>query len=110
MRIPILSLAFACGALMAADSPDLSQPQIDDIIQKFAAKETAFAKARESYTYRQTSRVLDLDQGGQTVGRWEEVVDIVFPDGKRSERVVRAPVSTLTNFDLGPDDIKDLRD
>ncbi len=95
--------------LLAADAP-LSQQQIDDIIQKFAAKEAEFAAARANYTYRQTSRVLDLDDGGNTVGKWEEVVDIQFsPEGKRSEKVVRAPVPNLRNFQMDPEDLQDLR-
>src|SRR5258707_1998633 len=87
----------AQGALdhaLGADTAPPSQAQIDDIIQKFAAKEADFARERENYTYRQTARVLDLDEGGNTVGRWEEVSDIIFnADGKRNEHVVRAPVS-----------------
>jgi hypothetical protein len=108
MRVIAIAL-FSATALLAADAA-LSQSQIDDIIQKFAAKESEFAKARENYTYRQTSRVLDLDEGGNTVGKWEEVVDIVFsPEGKRTEHVVRAPVPNLRNFQMDPEDLVDLR-
>ena len=42
-------------------------------------------------------------------GKWETVSDIVFDtDGKRSEKVVRAPVSTLHNILLTPEDLEDL--
>jgi hypothetical protein len=103
-------MILAGSALLAADSQELSQTQIDEIIQKFAARETEFAKARENYTYKQTARVLDLDRGGATVGRWETVSDIVFDTGgKRTEHVVRAPVSNLLNFYLGPEDLEDLK-
>jgi hypothetical protein len=109
MRVLGLILLGA-GALLAADTTEPTPAQIDDIIQKFAAKEADFARARENYTYRQTARVLDLDEGGNTVGRWEEVSDIIFnADGKRTEHVVRAPVSTLRNFNLSPEDIQDIR-
>jgi hypothetical protein len=109
MRILGLTL-LSMAAMFAADSGNLSQTQIDEIIRKFAAKESEFAKAREGYTYRQTSRVLDLDEGGNTVGKWEEVVDIVFtPEGKRTEHVVRAPVPNLHNFQMDPEDLQDLR-
>jgi hypothetical protein len=112
MRRFILGLAVAGSfGIFAADLPDPSQAQIEDIIQKFAAKEADFRRARGNYTYRQTARVLDLDDSGATVGKWEEVSDIVFtPEGKRTERVVRAPVQTLKNFQLDPGDIQDLRD
>src|ERR1700676_3609110 len=87
---------------------DLSQAQIDDIVQKFAAKETQFSKAREAYTYRQTARIQELDDGGAITGRWETVSDIVFTaDGKRTERVVRSPVPSLKNITLTPEDMED---
>jgi len=115
MRKALLAAATAAllsGVLGAANtSEDLSQAQIDDIITKFAAKEAEFQRARGNYTYRQTARVLDLDQSGNPVGKWEMVSDIVFtPEGQRTERVVRAPVETLKNFNLDPGDIQDLRD
>jgi hypothetical protein len=106
----IALLVAGAGMLPGADATEPTQAQIDDIIQKFAAREADFARARENYTYRQTARVLDLDEGGNTVGRWEEVSDIIFnADGKRNEHVVRAPVSTLRNFNLSPEDIQDIR-
>lgn len=90
---------------------DLSPAQQDEIIQKFAAKETEFSKAREVYTYRQTARIQVLDDGGTPRERWEMVSDIVFSgEGKRSEKVVRAPVSTLQSIILTPEDLADMRD
>jgi len=82
----------------------------EEIIRKFAAKEAEFAKARENYTYRQTVKIQELSPGGSPGGVHEMVSDIVFsPEGKRTERVVRAPVSTLRNLTLDPGDEQDLR-
>ena len=75
--MPMMILG-AAGLLIAADAPDPSPAQIDDIIQKFAAKESEFAKARESYTYHQTARIQELDPSGNVEGQWETVSDIVF--------------------------------
>jgi len=101
---------FGAAMLLAADSTELTQAQIDDIIQKFAAKEADFARARENYTYRQTSRIQELDEAGNPTGKWEMVSDIIFtPDGKRTEHVVRSPVPTLHNILLTPEDMEDLR-
>jgi hypothetical protein len=96
----------------AATSAQPSEQQIDDIIAKFAAKESAFAKARENYTYRQSVKVQTLDDSGQPDGGTYQVVsDIIFtPDGKRTERVVYAPVNTLEKLFLTPEDMQDLRD
>ncbi len=105
----ILALLLASSCLMGTEK-ELSQTEVDEIIRKFAAKESEFSKARENYTYRQTVRVLELDEAGNTRGRHEMVSDIIFSgDGKRTERVVRAPVTTLKNLQLTPEDEQDLR-
>ncbi|MGE5646526.1 MAG: hypothetical protein ACM336_12115 [Acidobacteriota bacterium] len=98
------------AAPAAATAGALSDGQIQDIIAKFAAKESEFARARENYTYRQTARVQELEPGGGVMGRWEMVTDVIFSaDGKRTERVVRAPVATLSRILLTPEDEADLR-
>ena len=116
MRRTVLSavLTAATLPLWAADDtvkpPAANDANPEEIIHKFAAKEAEFARARENYTYRQTVRIQELDQSGNPGGRYEIVEDIIFsPDGKRSERVVRAPVSTLRNILMTPEDEQDLR-
>lgn len=110
MRFAV-TCALIAGAAFAATAPDPTSSQVDEIITKFAAKEAAFSAARQNYTYRQTARVMSLDADGNPTGKWEEVTDIIFtPDGKRTERVVRAPMSTLTAFELDPGDMQDLRE
>ncbi len=110
MRLLILAVVAAFAA-SPADQPSLSEAEIEAIIQKFAAKESEFARARDNYTYRQTMRIEELDEGGAVRGRHEMVSDIIFsPEGKRTERVVRAPVSTLRRLQLTPEDMQDLRD
>jgi hypothetical protein len=100
----------AAGALIAADNAEPSQAQIDEIIKKFAAHEAEFSKARENYVYRQTARIQELDDSGNTTGRWEMVSDIIFnSDGKRSEHVVRSPVPNLHQLILTPEDMEDLK-
>src|SRR3954466_6775391 len=104
-----LALILCATAALASDEP-LSQARIDQIIKNFAANEAAFAKARENYTYHQTARIQELDPTGNTTGRWEEVADIVFSSaGKRTEKVVRAPLQSLKNIQLTPEDLQDLK-
>jgi hypothetical protein len=107
----VLTLLLLSGPVFAATSADPDPSQIDDIIAKFAAKEADFAQARSNYTYRQTARVMTLDDNGNSTGKWEEVTDIVFtPSGQRIEKVAYAPMSTLTAIQLDPGDMQDLRD
>src|SRR6202035_378448 len=110
MRL-VLTFALLAAGAFAASSVEPTSTQIDDIIQKFAAKEAEFAKARGNYTYRQTAKIQELDEAGNARGKWEMVSDIVFtPDGKRTERVVRAPVPSLEHILLTPQDEQDLRE
>jgi len=98
----------ATPAAATAVAPDVNP---DEIIRKFAAKEKEFAEARQNYTYRQTVKVQALDDSGTPQGKYELVSDIIFsPDGKRTEHVVYAPVSTLSDYLLlTPEDEQDLR-
>jgi hypothetical protein len=106
---PIVFVAFSALACLPVTAPaaDLD-PQA--VISRFAAKEAEFALARNNYTYRQTLRIQELDSAGNPGGKHEMVEDIIFsPEGKRMERVVRAPVSTLRTLLLTPEDEQDLR-
>src|SRR5687768_8889207 len=75
------------------DPPQGITPQ--QIVEKFAAKETEFNQARAGYTWRQTIKVQTLD--GDTVnGEYQLTTDELFDDkGRRVQKVVYAPPSTL---------------
>ena len=112
MRAIVLTAALAAICLpgWGADAKsDNVNP--DEIIKKFAAKETEFSQARNNYTYRQTLKLQVLDFGGNpTREQWDLVEDIIFsPEGKRMEKVVYAPVSTLQAIQVSPEDEQDLR-
>ena len=81
----------------------------EEVITRFAAKETEFAKAREQYTYRQDVKVQTVD--GDTVdGEYHEVFDVLFDDkGKRVENVVFAPQSSLQKIYMSQEDFADIR-
>ena len=99
------SLSFATSV-----KSDPSEDEIQKIISKFASNESAFAKARENYMYRQTARIQEYDEGGAPGGKFERVDEITFsPAGKRLERAVRAPVPTLRLIHMSAQDEEDLR-
>jgi hypothetical protein len=81
----------------------------EEIIKRFAAKETEFSKARDQYTYRQDVKVETLD--GETVdGQYHEVFDVMFDGkGKRIENVVFAPQSSLSKIYMSQEDFEDIR-
>lgn len=94
------------GPLDTAPPKDTSP---EEIIKRFAAKETEFAKARDQYTYRQDVKVQTVD--GDTVdGEYREVFDVMFNDkGQRIENVVFAPQSNLTKIYMSQEDMEDIR-
>ncbi len=83
---------------------------VEKIIEQFIDKETEFSRAMESYTYRQTVKILELNNSGGVRGRYESIQDILFGrDGKRVERVVYAPVPTLQQIIMTQSDLEDIR-
>jgi hypothetical protein len=78
----------------------------EEIIKKFADKETQFKQAREQYTYRQDVTVATPEDDGQ----YREVFDVVFDDkGRRLENVVFAPQNSLQKIQMSPEDLDDIR-
>lgn len=90
----------------ALDNP--SSEKIQQIIHKFAAKESEFRRARELYNYQQTVKIQTLN-GNHVDGQYEMVTDVTFGrDNKRIENVVYAPASTLQRISLTKEDLDDI--
>jgi hypothetical protein len=82
---------------------------IEQIIQRFAAREAAFKIERDNFTYTQTFVIQTLDADGQPDGEYRMTSDIVFtPEGKRYEKVTYAPPPTLQRISLSQQDLDDL--
>jgi outer membrane lipoprotein-sorting protein len=105
-----IGLLIPPGSAAADTTAEAPKIPVDQIIKQFVDKETAFARARENYTYRQSVKITEYDEVGNARGKWELVQDVIFSaDDKRTERVVYAPVSTLSRIVLTPKDMEDLR-
>jgi hypothetical protein len=80
------------------------------IITKFAARESVFNVARQNYTFRQTVKVDTIDDDTNKVdGEYMQVTDILFDSsGKRDEHVVFAPQNTLERVMMSPADFQDI--
>lgn len=111
--LTLLACALAALPTFAQEGPLQNTPPKDttpeEIIKRFAAKETEFAKARDQYTYRQDVKVATVD--GDTIdGEYHEVFDVMFDDkGKRIENVVFAPQSSLSRIYMSQEDMEDIR-
>jgi len=90
---------------------DISAPSTppDQIIKQFAARESEFQDALNHYTYRRYARVQTLDDDNKVDGEWYEVDDVIFDStGRRTEKVVFAPGSTLQRVMMSPSDLQDI--
>src|SRR5258708_6539045 len=83
---------------------------VQEVIEKFAAKEAIFKQARNNYTYTQDITVQTLE--GNTVdGEYRQIWDVTYDDkGNRLENVTYAPADTLTRVSMSREDFADIRD
>ena len=111
--LPSVSMfAFVCGAIAQEGQLSTEQPKgvtVQQIIEKFAAKEKEFKEARDLYTFRQDVKVQTID--GETVtGEYREVFDVTYDNqGRHLENVTYAPQSSLTEIMMSPEDLQDIR-
>ena len=82
----------------------------DEIVKKFGARESAFNRALNEYTFRRTVKVETLTEDTNKVdGVYQDVTDIVLSDnGGRSEHVVFAPQNTLERVMMTQSDFDDI--
>ncbi|HJT69158.1 MAG TPA: hypothetical protein VJ731_03105 [Terriglobales bacterium] len=114
-RIALSTLVALCLSLaaLAQEGPLSTDPPkgitVDEIIQKFAAKEKTFKEARDNYTFRQDVKVQTLD-GDTVTGEYREVFDVTYDNqGRHLENVVFAPQNTLEEIQMTPEDLQDIR-
>jgi hypothetical protein len=114
-----LLLAFTCSLPAAAQAIagfgplDPTPPAgltPEQIIQRFAARESEFRHARDNYTFRQMVKVDTInDDNNKVDGEYQQVTDVTFsPDGRREEHVVFAPQNTLQRVMMSPADMQDI--
>ncbi len=95
------------GPLDPSPPKDMTAQQI---IEKFAARESVFKKAREIYAFRQTVKVDTIEEDSNRVdGEYQQVTDISFTkDGRREEHVVFAPQNSLQRIMMSPGDFDEI--
>ena len=82
---------------------------VAQIIEKFTQHEQEFRKERENYTYTQIFLFQTIDEDGQVDGEYRLVSDILFtPAGKRYEKVIEAPASTIQRITMEQQDFDDI--
>src|SRR5256885_3072373 len=105
LLIGICLLTAVSGQLRIAEQP----PDVDKVIKQFAAKESEFQEARNYYTFRQEVRIQTIGFSNQPTGEFYRISDILFDDsGKRFEKIIKFPQSTLKDLTITSTDLRDL--
>jgi hypothetical protein len=93
----------------AETAPEPPPIPIEEIVRRFAQKEDEFLRAWIGYTYRKTVRVQEFGGDGKPAGEFQITTEVtIAADGKRYEKVVQEPPSTLRSMTLAPEDLETL--
>lgn len=110
-----LLTAIVCLAAFGATAQDsiiktnLSQAEIDRIVKNFTAKEGEFRAALTQYVFNRSASISTIGLGGNITGTYRRDSFMTFTQaGERFEKILFAPVSTLTEITISPEDLEDL--
>ncbi len=88
---------------------EMSQTEIDRIIKAMTANEGEFRAALINYVFNRSATVQTVGMGGQVTGTFRRDSFLSLTEsGKRIEKINYAPVSTLTEISVTPEDLEDL--
>ena len=88
---------------------DLSQTDIDRIVQKFTENEKKFRSALTEYVFNRNATIQTIGMGGQITGVYHRQSFMALkPDGERFEKITYFPMSTVTDVQITTTDIEDL--
>ena len=110
----VVAAALQAQALAPKASTVRSEPlppaDVDRIIKTFSAKESQFRHALNSYGFKRDATIRTISLlGKQITGEFRLVSVFTYDDaGNRTERILHAPPSTLTEFTITPEDLEDL--
>ena len=91
----------------AITSDNLSQPEIDRIVNTFTSKEAQFRKALNLYSFKRDAMIQTLGMGGQITGEYHRVSTFTFDDqGNRFEKISFFPMPSFGG--VTQEDIDDL--
>lgn len=88
---------------------ELSQTEIDRIVRKFTENEGEFRAALTNYVFNRYATIQTVGLGGQITGTYRRDSFMTFKsDGSRFEKILFAPLSTLNDITITPEDLEDL--
>lgn len=88
---------------------DLSPAEIDRIVKGFTANESRFHEALRGYVFNRSATIQTVGMGGQISGTYRRDSFLnLTENGERVEKILFAPVSTLTELTISAADIDNL--
>ncbi|MGH9805533.1 MAG: hypothetical protein ACRD4D_10215, partial [Candidatus Acidiferrales bacterium] len=104
-----LGVLLTWAAPLAAPQSRAPQQPLEEIVQRFAEKENAYAGAHGLYRYRLTVRVAELGEGNRVLGEFEQVGEVDFdPSGRRRMRLLENPRTDLIHLSIPRVELTDL--
>ena len=115
MKFIQLSLLLLCGVVAAFGQAstftksDLTQAHIDNIVAKFTKNERLFREALNIYVFNRNATISTIGMGGQITGTFKRESLMTFDGGGgRVEKILFAPISTLTEVQVTQADLENL--
>jgi hypothetical protein len=114
LAIMILALVVTLAISASARAQDgvpasdqLSQAEINRIINAFTAKETEFRRALNIYSFKRDATLQSLGMGGQITGEYRRISNFTFDDqGNRYEKISFFPMPSFAG--VTQEDLEDL--
>ncbi|MDQ1612718.1 MAG: hypothetical protein QOG00_2649 [Pyrinomonadaceae bacterium] len=96
----------------SASTPTMATPpagvDVERVIREFTTKEAVFRTALNQFSFKRDVVVQVIGMGKQITGEYKRVSRFVFDDsGKRYEKILHFPLSTLTGIELTAEDLED---
>lgn len=89
--------------------PEAPPVPAEEIIRKFAAKETEWLRARAAARYQQAAKIQEYDENGSPAGDYAVISEVApSSDGLRRVKVVNETASSLRRSTFSPDELDDL--
>lgn len=113
LTVIVCLAAFGAGAVKAQDETivrtNLSQAEIDRIVQTFTTKEAMLRTVLSQYVFNRSAAISTIGLGGNITGTYRRDSFMnISPEGVRVEKILFAPVPTLTEITMTPEDLEDL--
>ena len=97
----VIALSYRSMAQNTTVNKPISQLSPEEIIKRFTQKESELFEAWKDYAYQQETKLQVIGQAKTISGEFYQLSEFVFSDaGKRIERILKAPPSTLDNAGL----------